>query len=174
MTNLFYSPGLLHSPYFIFVRCSGKYSDADLLHRFGLTKYTRTGKILGSGPYALISDDSTWTMLADDWRYTLWHMESTRPAIAKLARSFDTYACSVGDCDHSFDFLYHRDGRLVRKYVVEDPDFHGGRVVENIGGTLPGESDAFKHEDETRIVLSIATSLGIQVPCDESHVRIYR
>jgi hypothetical protein len=112
-------------------------------------------------------------MLADDWRYTLWHMESTRPAIATLAKSFDIYACSVGDCDHSFDFVYYRDGRLVRKSVVRDPDFRRGRVVENFGDPLPRESAAFKHHDESRIVLTIATSLGIQVPFDESHVRIY-
>src|SRR5262249_22754369 len=47
MTNPFLIPGILHSPYFIFVRCAGKYSDVDLLHRFGLPKYTRTRKVPG-------------------------------------------------------------------------------------------------------------------------------
>jgi hypothetical protein len=173
MTHPFHFPGILHSPYFIFMRCAGTYSDADLLHKFGLTNYTRTRKVPGFGPYTLIAHDGTWTMLADDWRYTLWHMESTRPAIATLAKSFETYACSVGDCDRSFDFIYYHEGRLVRKYVVTDPDFRGGRVVENVGHALPGESDAFQHKYESRIVLAIATSLGIQVPCDESQVRIY-
>src|SRR5262249_33388438 len=77
------------------------------------------------------------------WYYTLWHMRSTRPTLQALGRSCDVFACSIGDCDHSFDFVYYRGGRLVRQYVVEDPDFRGGRVVENTGEPLPGEAAAF-------------------------------
>ena len=45
-------------------------------------------------------------MVADDWHYTLWHMPSTRPALQALGRGCDVFACSVGDCDRSFDFAY--------------------------------------------------------------------
>lgn len=112
-------------------------------------------------------------MIADDWYYTLWHMTSTRPAIALLGESCDVFACSVGDCDHSFDFLYYRDGHLVRRYVVADPDFRGGRIVENFGDPLKGEETALKQDDELKIVKQIARSLGIKIDYGENEIRIY-
>ena len=53
-------------------------------------------------------------MLADDWHYTLWHMESTRLAIEAIAKFHEIFACSEGDCDRSFDYVYYQDGRLMR------------------------------------------------------------
>ena len=164
--------GKLYAPYFIFLRCAGRYSDADLLRWFGLTGYRPVKSTSRLGRDGVLADDGLWTMLADDWYYTLWHMPTTRPTLAELAESCDVFACSVGDCDHSFDFVYYRDGRLVRRYVVEDPDFRGGRVAENFGEPLPGEPTAFAETDEMRIVPSIAASLGIRTDYGERDVRV--
>jgi hypothetical protein len=169
--------GRLHAPYFIFVRGEGIYSDADLLHLFGLSAYRSTSHPAKSPRrlerHAILADDGLWTMIADDWYYTLWHMPSTRPALQTLGQSCDVFACSVGDCDHSFDFVYYRGGRLVRRYVVEDPDFRGGHVVENTGEPLPGEVAAFGGSDEMGIVLGIASSLGIRTDYAEGDLRVY-
>jgi hypothetical protein len=173
MISSLFIHGQLHAPYFIFLRCAGKYSDTDLLHRFGLSTYRPTKVARRLGHYAILADDGEWTLIADDLYYTLWHMQSTPSVLAALGEGCDVFACSVGDCDCSYDFVYYRASHLVRKYVVADPDFRGGVVVENVGEPLPGESTAFKQSNELRIVLGIAASLGIKTDYTEQDIRIY-
>jgi hypothetical protein len=173
MTESLFVNGRLHAPYFIFVRSEGRYSDSDLLRLFGLSAYGPTQEPHRLGRHALLADDGLWTMIADDWHYTLSHMSSTRPVIEELGRSCDLFACSVGDCDQSFDFVYYSGGRLVRRYVVADPDFKGGTVVQNTGEPLPGEANAFKESGQLDMVLSLAASLGIGAGRLEREVRVY-
>lgn len=165
--------GRIHSPYFIFIQCGGAYSDADLLTRFGLRDYRRSDSSSNPGRYVCITSDRQWTHIADDWSYTLWHMASTRDVIDEIGSDHDVFACSAGDCDHSWDFIYYRHGRLLRKHVVEDPHFLGGRVVEEFGIPLEGEADAMKHSDELEIALGIASSLGIDVRHNMEKIRVY-
>jgi hypothetical protein len=167
-----FARGSLHAPYFSFLRCR-RYTDAELLSRFGLPGYRLARATTRLSRYAVLGDDGEWTMIADDWFYTLWHMSSTRPEIEVLAGECDVFACSVGDCDRSFDFVYYRDGRLVRKYVVADPHFQGGVVTEDFGDRLPGEAAAFTESDEVRIALGIAASLGIKIDYAVHEARVY-
>ena len=174
MSNLFPMNNRLHAPYFIFMRCAGEYSDADLLAKFGIRKYKRVAEPPQHGPHATFFDSGDWTMLADDWYYTLWHMATTRPAIRRLSQFSDIYACSVGDCDHSFDFVYYQAGKLVRKYVVvADIGTNNSNVVENTGKQLPGELEALKLDDQLETVLSISDALGIRGPTPEDELRFY-
>jgi len=163
----------LHAPYFIFMRCAGEYSDADLLAKFGIRDYKRTSEPPKMGPHATLFDSGDWVMLADDWYYTLWHLPTTRPAIKKLSQFTDVYACSVGDCDHSFDFIYYKNGKLARKYVVADPDFKSSIIVEDIGQQLPGESDALQLDDQLETVLAISDAMGICGPRPGDKLRFY-
>ena len=169
----FLEVGKLYAPYFIFVRCAGIYSDADLLRTFGLGHYEQRAQAPPGGPYVLIANDGTWTLVADDWLYTLWHMPSTRAIIGELAERHDLYACSVGDCDCSFSFVFYSEGRLVRNYVVESPHFTDAVVVDDFGIRLPGETEAFEHPNELDRVLSIAGSLGVRMPYKEGEVRVF-
>lgn len=173
MSHSFIVKDRLHVPYYIFIRCGGRYSDADLLELFSLPTYRPNLSALRRGIYTLIADDGPWTLLADDWRYTLWHMPSTRPAIYQLGQDFEVFAASLGDCDYSFDFVYYNHGRLVRQYTVEDPDLRGGRVVENIGDPLPGETAELFLVDERRIVLGVAASVGINTDFIDREIRVY-
>src|SRR4051794_2286582 len=109
MSSSLFPHGELYAPYFLFIRGAGKYADADLLRRFGLTAYRPTRHPERFGRYVVLADDGQWTMVADDWYYTLWHSQVTRSALADLGRTCDVFACSVGDCDRSFEVLYYRD-----------------------------------------------------------------
>ncbi|MCP4359372.1 MAG: hypothetical protein GY796_15265 [Chloroflexi bacterium] len=113
-------------------------------------------------------------LLADNWYYSLWHNPSTRPTIEQLAASFDVFACSVGDCDDSFDFVYYQNAQLVRKYVVTDPHFRGGSVTEDVGKPFPAESDILANtSNQLTMVLKLASSLGIKTDYKDHDLRIY-
>jgi hypothetical protein len=165
--------GTLHAPHYIFVRDAGGHSDAHLLLLFGLTGYRATQSPRRPGRFALLAGDGAWTMLADDWLYTLWSRPTTDQAIHQLGQTHDVFACSVGDSDHSFDFVYYRGGRVVRRYVVVDPDYRGGRVVVNTGEPIPGEAAAFRERDEWRIVIAIVAALGIRSNYTAEEIRAY-
>lgn len=165
--------GELHSPYFIFLKCAVRYCDGDLLLKFGLSGFHPTNAVPFGYNYAILADGGEWTLIADDWYYTLWHLPSTRTTIAAIGQTCDVFACSIGDCDRSFDFIYYRDSQLVRRYVVEDPHFQGGVVVADFGEPLPGEAAAFKQADQLKLVLAIAASLGIKTEFNERDIRVY-
>lgn len=163
----------LMAPYYIFVRARNRTPDAEFLRMLGLSDYRPTPTIPPCSPHACLADDGTWTMIADDWTYTVWHMPSTRPTLRALAQTCDVFACSVGDCDESFDFDYYEGGSLVRRYRVYDPDFKGGRLIEDDGAPLPGEAAAFMATNNLRIVLEIADSLGIRTDYRPEEIRRY-
>jgi hypothetical protein len=174
MADSLFIHGQLHAPYFIFLRCAGRYSDMALLRQFGLSTYLPTKTTHRVDRYAILADDGQWILIADDWYYTLWHMPSTHSTLGMLAKTCDVFACCVADCDRSFDFVYYQDSRLVRRYVIDDTGFQGGRVVENVGSPLPDESTSFKQTDEVKIVLGIANSLDIKTDYTDRDIRIYR
>ena len=98
----------------------------------------------------------------------------TRRALSKVAEQFDVFACSVGDSDESFDFIYYVGGSLIRKYTVADPHYDGGSVVEDVGEPLPAESNLLTSgKEKLAIVLGVAESLGINVDFRKADLRIY-
>ena len=158
---------------FIFVRCAGINSDEELLRRFGLSTYRPTDTLPRLGYYVALAEDGEWTMIGDDLGYTLWQMPSTRAAIAALGKCWDVFACSIADCDDSFDFEYYRENHLVRRHAVvgpAPPDMWERIVVEDFGEPLSGESDAFKRGCVLNIVLGIADSLGIKTDYAEQDI----
>jgi hypothetical protein len=165
--------GRLYTPYRIYIRSAGFLSDTDLLQIFGLTGYRPPGITNRYYRYAVLANAGEWVMLADDWYYTLWSMPSTRHAIAAIGASWDLFACSVGDCDRSFDFVCYRAGHLVRRYVIDDQGFRGGAVAEDYGDPLLGEAVALGAADEMDRVLGVARSLGIKTDYNEQDVRVY-
>lgn len=165
--------GTIHSPYFIFLRTVTTYADRDLLQRFGLPEYRSITDPPRLGRHVCITNDDHWTHIADDWFYTLWHMPATRQAIAEIAVHCDVFTCSVGESDESYDFGYYRNGRFVRSYVVDDPQWRGGKVVQDIGQRIHSEWEAKQHKDQLQIVLSIASSLGIDLRHESKHLRFY-
>ncbi len=167
--------GTIHSPYFIFIRCTGKYSDRELLSKFELNAFHRAKYISLFDRCIYITEDINWIHIADDDYYTLWHMSSIRDSIKQIANDHDVFLCWVGDIDRSYGFTYYSQGNLVRQYVVEcqGAGFDNLVVTENLGKHLPGENKALKVSGEFEKVLSIAKSLGINMRHDAANIRVY-
>ncbi len=162
----------LHSPFFIFIRHPHGYSDLDILTRFKLISYQRSAQASPRGRHAIMCDAGDWTMLADDWYYTLWHMKTTRPAIEAMAECHELFACSEGDCDRSFDFVHYQTGRLARKYVVSSPHFSDRNVIEDFGIPLPREAVLLAN-DGCDIGIELAETLGIKTRFTNDELRVY-
>lgn len=173
MSDALLIDGVLHAPHFIFIRCGGELSDLELLDRFGLSGYERGAWPPGFRRHVLITNDEEWTHVCDDWFYSLWHMPSTRETIADIASEYDVFACSAGDSDQSWEFVYYRHGRLLRRYVVDDPNYRGGVVVEDLGIPLEGEEEAMKLTDGLTIALRLASTLGVDVRHADKEIRVY-
>jgi len=166
--------GRLYAGHFIFARCARELDDDAFLQRLGHTAYTLVASDPMPAPYAVVTSHGEWMGLADDWFYTTWYSPSTVLATAELALSHDVFTCTVGDTDASFDFAYYRNAALVRRYVVTDPNFRGGSVVEDIGERLPAEAELLDSgRDQLDIILGLAESLGIRTMYNEDQVRIY-
>ena len=163
--------GKLNSPFSIFIRQPNAYSDKELLQLFRLGHYKRS-PVSQNGRHAIFADAGGWTMLSDDWCYTLWHLPTTKRVIRKLAKSHDIFACSEGDCDRSFDYKYYVDGQLVREYTVHSPRFSDREVGVNRGGLLPNEHEILV-EDGYNIGIAVAAGLGIKTQFTDDDLRIF-
>ncbi|MFN9972387.1 MAG: hypothetical protein ACK58T_21105, partial [Phycisphaerae bacterium] len=117
MDTSFTPAGRFHSPFRIFVRDLNASSYARWIDTFGLHKYNPIKPNSMQRQLAIVPLDG-WTMLADDWYYTLWHMPLTMQIIADAAKKNDIYYDVVGECDESYEFGYFRSGSLVRKVAV--------------------------------------------------------
>ncbi len=105
-----------------------------------------------------------WTMLADDWHYTLWHMPSTMRVVEDAAKRGDVYYDMVGECDESYAFGYFRSGSIARKVTVASPHFSDQILETDDGIPLAVESDDRMTDDIEKYVDSIAQFIGIRMP----------
>jgi hypothetical protein len=155
--------GHINAPYFIFIDGGTIYGDEEVMALLGIEGFSPSAHLEFPNHFLHITDDGRWLHIADDWLYTQWHSKTIRDRIAKLASKHDIFTCSVGDADYSFDFDFYQGGILVRRYVVEDPNYNGGSVTEDFGEPLPGEAAAFEHADLAMRVLDVARSVGVSI-----------
>lgn len=173
MNELKIIDGLLHAPFFIFVQCHQKLSDQELLKKLNLLSYKKNHLLGIRSKKLYITHDNQWSHIADDWYYHLWHLKSLQGSILELSREYNIFTCSVGDCDHSFDFSLYEKGKAKRKYVVEDPDFNNPKETINLGAPLPGEVEAFKNDDEFKVIMALAKSLSINTNYKSLDIKTY-
>ncbi len=62
---------------------------------------------------------------------------------------------------------------LIREYVVEDPNFKGGKVVKNFGNSFPSEAAALKEKNSLTNLLMTAESLCIDAEDRLESIRHY-
>jgi hypothetical protein len=151
---------------------AGRYSDIGLLSLLRVSANPLRHEASHLDVLVAVANDGRWTMIADDFAYSLWNSPVTRPAIAEIAQRCDVFTCSVGEADHSFDFDYFKDGQLVRRCFLPDPDFKD-LIKGNFGPPLPAEPQAFKQKSEIDIILDIASSLGIKTDYTREELRLY-
>jgi hypothetical protein len=170
--------GRLSSPYFIFLRGLGKFTDADVLKLLGLDHFVAHPFSTDlNKPHIYLTEDDSWIHIADDWFYSLWNRSGYQllDAVHRRIPEVPIFACSVGDADHSFYFAYYLSGQLIRRYVVEDRCYDKPRrnVVEDFGQPLALEKVLSDIGDEQDYVLSLAVGVGVKINHDLSSVRCY-
>lgn len=173
----FFKWGELHTPFMIYVRSHNTLSDEDFMELFGLQGYHRVSPPLPFlGLHVVIANDSEWTHIADDFRYTLWHSPKTAEGIAKLSTSYDIFRNSIGDIDNSFEFEYHQHGKLVRKFIFEhDVVKRTETVTVDTGVPLLGEPATLSDlkASAEKMFPTITQPLGIVRVTDPLQNRFY-
>ena len=164
--------GRLHSPFFVYFRQEPRLSDEQILKHFGLLSFSWTKQLQESAQYVILTDAGEWTLLADDWLYSLWHMPSTKTAIEALAESRDVFTWSVGDCDQSFEYKCYRDRELIRQYTVESPNYNDQVVQHDIGEAFEFEKALRELPVEERMACYCA-EFGIETSVKREQLRLY-
>ena len=169
--------GFLHTPFMIYVRSYNTLSDEDFMSLFGLRDYQKISPPLPFiGRHVVFANDTEWTHIADDYRYTLYHSPQTVEAIEELSKSYDVFSCSTGDIDESFELEYYQNKNLVRKLVFKHDVVKNTQIVSVDTGTkLPGEPaalDGLKVSAE-KMFPTITQTLGIVRVTDPLQNRFY-
>ncbi|WP_197355616.1 hypothetical protein [Aureliella helgolandensis] len=170
LMNLSFTPaGRFHSPFRIFIRGLNATDHVAFIADCGLHGYRRKESHSLHRQLAIVSLDG-WTMFADDWFYTLWHMPTTKQTIKRAADRFDVYYDLVGDCDESYEFGYFCSGKLVREVSVASPHYSDQILVTDDGIPFAIETDDRKTNDIEGYVDAIARCVGIRLPTVEDTV----
>lgn len=163
MDSSFTPAGRFHSPFRIFVRDLNSSHYAHLIDALCLHGYKPVKPNSMQRQLAIVPLDG-WTMLADDWCYTLWHMPSTMQFVDDAAKRSEIYYDFVGDCDESYEFGYFRSGAIIRKVAVASPHYSDQILETNIGVPLLVENVDRMTDDIEGYVDSIAHFVGIRLP----------
>ena len=83
---------------------------------------------------------------------------------------------SIGDIDESFEFVYYRAGKLVRKFVFEDDIYARTQTVTtDVGSRLLGEPETLSDLKSAaeRMFPTVTQALGIERVIDPLQNRFY-
>jgi hypothetical protein len=161
----------------IYVRSHHTLSDTDFIKLFGLQDYHKVSPPLPyTGSHVVFANDSEWTHIADDLGYTLWRGPKTSEAITELSKSYAVFRNSIGDIDDSFEFEYHQDGKLVRKFVFEHNVVTSTQIITvDTGPKLIGEPATLSDlkASAEKMFPTIIQALGIVRVTDPLQNRFY-
>src|SRR5947208_3885494 len=90
--------GHLGASFFLFLRASGRLSDAELLRELGLADFVSCSLSDDlSRPHIYFTEDEEWIHIADDWLYSLWHKgaDSVATAVHRRWSWAPLFVCSV-------------------------------------------------------------------------------
>ena len=171
----FLETGGVHSPLFVFVRNDPVPSDSDILDAIGCDSYRPVARdSIHHQRHLVIGHTQEWTMVADDWSYTLWHAERQAQSIEAFARQVEeAFVCRWPDVDETFTFSLWRDGDCVRSYDLIQEGWTGPVRLEESGARLPIETEelALKSADER--LRAICGALGYVAADAVGTFRVY-
>lgn len=164
------------SPYLIFIKEGFKMSDNQILKNLGLSEFkivSKKGRNIKelTKRYLFLTEDSKWTHLMDDWGAGIGFNEDINYRIHKLSKQYEIFTCGVQD--YGFDFIYQRNGKIIRQYEFDIEKTESKRVIKNIGVPFPIEREALNKEDDYEKIIMIAKSLGIKFDYQKERIRIY-
>ncbi|WP_422107015.1 hypothetical protein [Winogradskyella sp.] len=168
--------GIPCCPYFIFLKGISRKTDIEILSLFNFeirSEVNLNNEFHGTENHIYMSRDDNWIHIMDNFFYSLWYSEAVSQRIEHLAETYEIFTCSVGDVDLSFDFNYYKNGKKVREYVVESPNYVDEILKKNVGNPLKGEYEGLKLSDQLESVIYIAKELGIKIPKKENEITCY-
>ena len=163
MATSFTPNGRLHSPFRIFVAGLPASNISDVLRLFRLDDY-RPKTANSMDRQIAVAELDHWTLFADDWFYTLWHMPTTNDAVREIAMDHRVYTDHVGDCDESYGFAILSAGQYVRRIHVDSPNYSDQKVAIDVGPALNMEPADRCTDDIEGYVDAVARSIGIRLP----------
>ena len=165
-----------HSPYFVFVKDNPS-ATIESLNRCGLINCEQADELydIESCFQFYLSTWDDWTLIMDNWYYSLWHLNQRSSIIDNWGKDKELYQCHVGDCDYSFGFKYHKNGRVVRTYQVSNQSCRKGdlKIEEDIGEPFLNESVYLLKDGEYQKVINIAYDLGLGFPPEPDQIYCY-
>jgi hypothetical protein len=174
--------GILHAPYFIFLRGDSLPTDDEVLdHLFPQSRSWWRGRVrsrahqqlpvpgdlpLGS-EYVYVGEEAGWVLIADDWGYHLWHRKDRQDVLERLAARWELFALRRPDVDESYEFVHFVGGRRIRERRVDSPHYPDRVVAKDFGAKFPCENDFLYAKDPDEIVWTVAEEVGVP----RTHVR---
>lgn len=181
--------GVLHAPYFVFLRGAPLPTDDEVLKLLFPTPRSSWQGLLGApshervpipddrapaDEHVYIGEQGGWTMIADDWFYHLWHREDRKKLLERLAARWEVFALLLPDVDESYELVHFVEGRRVRERRVDSPHYTDRVVTIEHGQPLPCETEALYRQDGAVIVWTVAAAVGVPQLHDRATLRCYR
>lgn len=163
--------GRLHSPHFLFLK-TVEIPVPRLLELLGYPDAVECSEPPAM-PGVQLTRCSSWTHIADDWLYTLWHRRDRLSLYEALSREALLFTFAVGDTDQSYEFALYRDGVPLRRHVVISPRYSDRVVRESSGEPLAREDPWLLQSDGSDIGFELAASLGIEVDQSQRPLRCF-
>ncbi|MDW3196730.1 MAG: hypothetical protein R8G66_30420 [Cytophagales bacterium] len=169
--------GTFIAPFYVFIKCPESHTSG-VLNALKLSEWKLSDGPLGQSfhkdhRHFYLARSKEWLHLMDDGYYTLWNDQNFRERIPKLSRHFPIFACWVGDTEDSFGFQLFLKEKLVREYIVEDPDFNRILTARYQGKRLSIEKRALKQKDAEDKIIAMAKGLGVNVEHNPDEIRAY-
>ncbi|SEQ34780.1 hypothetical protein [Neolewinella agarilytica] len=167
-------------PFFAAIKDISCLPDEAVLEQCGLLNVQKNGNESTILNTVFICRNNEWSIIIDNWGYTLYHFMMHQRRHNKLAQidSFggenEMFQGVFGDSDESFSFYYFKNGQNLRTLEVSDPYYKGPELSADQGAPLPGEPEYFNLHKDIITIVNIAYELGIQFPENLDEYREYR
>ena len=181
--------GVLHAPYFVFLRGTPFPTDDEVLELLFPPPRSWWRSVLGAPrhervpvpealplgeEYVYVGEQAGWYMIADDWHYHLWHRRDRKELLQRLAARWELFALVRPDVDESYEFVHFVGGLMMRERRVDSPHYTDRVVSVEYGRPLPCETEDLYGQDGEVIVWTVAAAVGVPRVHDRATLRRHR